>query len=136
MLTLDNSLVPLLGGALVGLAGVLLLFTDGRISGISGIFGTALTTRAGSGWRWAFVAGLVGGGAVVLAMAPEQFTNTLDLSLPMVVAGGLLVGFGTRLGSGCTSGHGICGLSRMSRRSFVAVATFMAAGALMATLVH
>lgn len=121
----------LLGGALIGLAATVLLWTLGRIAGISGILNTAIENsapgqRGERGWRIAFLLGLVVAAgawfAVVDAPAREGF------SLPWLVAGGVLVGFGTRLGNGCTSGHGICGLARLSKRSLVAVAVFMGAG--------
>ena len=113
----------LVGGLLIGLAVALMLLLNGRVAGISGILGGLLTLRTGEAlWRAAFVAGLLLGalayvraaGASVAVIAP----------LPAVLAGGLLVGFGTRLGSGCTSGHGLCGMARLSRRSVAATATF------------
>ncbi len=120
---------PALGGALIGLASALLLLFKGRVAGISGIFGLALSSPRDSGWRWAFVLGLVAGGVGYLALSPASFASTYDPGLPLTAAAGLLVGFGTRLGSGCTSGHGVCGLSRLSARSLVATLTFIATGA-------
>lgn len=119
----------LLGGLLIGLASALLMVTKGKIAGVSGIAGEVLSRPARAGWRVWFMAGLIGGGALMGLLAPERFAFTLDRSLPALVVGGLLVGFGTQLGSGCTSGHGICGLSRFSKRSFAAVAVFMATAA-------
>ncbi|GAB3729231.1 hypothetical protein GCM10028862_07460 [Luteimonas pelagia] len=116
----------LLGGMLIGGAATLLLWSLGRIAGVSGILNGALEERVGRGWRVAFLAGLVlaaGAWFAVSGAVPRA-----GFPLPWLVAGGLLVGFGTRLGSGCTSGHGICGLSRLSPRSMVAVCVFMAAG--------
>jgi len=121
----------LIGGALIGLSAVLLMALLGRVAGISGILGGFLTpwrNPADWGWRLAFVAGL--------AVAPLFSGLALDerpaIAFPLegwpLVLGGLLVGFGTRLGSGCTSGHGVCGLARLSWRSLAATATFMAAG--------
>jgi uncharacterized membrane protein YedE/YeeE len=119
------------GGVLIGLAAALMLFGLGRIAGISGIFGGLLVRRLGDvAWRAAFVLGLVLGGLLMFQVAPSLFAITLDRSLLSVTAAGLLVGFGTRMGSGCTSGHGVCGLSRLSPRSLVATLTFMATGAL------
>lgn len=123
----DFTPIPaLLGGALIGLAAVLLLGSIGRIAGISGIANHAIEQREGRDWRIAFLLGLVvaAGSWFVLSGA----TPRVDFPTGWLVAGGLLVGFGTRLGSGCTSGHGICGLARLSNRSLVAVATFMGAG--------
>jgi uncharacterized protein len=115
----------LIGGALIGLAATLLLWALGRIAGISGILGGAIEARGDRGWRLAFLVGLVAGaGAWFLgsgAVPREGFP------LPWLLAAGLLVGFGTRVGNGCTSGHGICGLARWSRRSLVATSVFMGA---------
>jgi uncharacterized membrane protein YedE/YeeE len=112
------------GGLLIGLAVALMLLLNGRVAGISGIVGGLLTLRAGDKiWRAAFVAGLV--------LSALAYVSTADVPvavvapLPVVVAGGLLVGFGARLGSGCTSGHGLCGMARLSRRSVAATATFL-----------
>jgi len=118
----------LAGGALLGLASALFILLNGRILGISGILGGLLRPKAGDiGWRLAFVLGMLVAPAIYLLLAgPMQ--PRIDASWLMVILAGLLVGVGTRYGSGCTSGHGICGLSRMSPRSLVATATFMAAG--------
>ena len=118
----------LAGGVLIGLSAALLWILNGRIAGISGIVGQLLRPAAGDArWRLAFVAGLVGGGMLVAALHPASF------DLPhgghgTLLVGGLLVGFGTRLGNGCTSGHGLCGMSRLSPRSIVATVIFMAVG--------
>ena len=113
----------LVGGLLIGLAVALMLLLNGRVAGISGIVGGLLTLRAGDAiWRAAFVAGLVLGALAYVATADVPVAVVAPL--PAVVAGGLLVGFGTRLGSGCTSGHGLCGVARLSRRSVAATATF------------
>ncbi len=120
-----------LGGALIGISASMLLLSHGRIAGISGIVGDVLsgdTTR--SDWRLKFLVGLVAGGLVMWLLAPSDFVVRVERSTPMVVAAGLLVGFGARLGSGCTSGHGVCGLSRISRRSLVATMTFITTGAI------
>ncbi len=117
-----------LGGLLIGLAAALLWLATGRIAGISGIVGNLPSARPGDiGWRAAFLAGLVVAplGYAVFVAPPAIHINA---TAPVLVAGGLLVGFGTRLGSGCTSGHGVCGLARLSPRSFVATCLFMAAG--------
>jgi uncharacterized membrane protein YedE/YeeE len=124
---MSGYLQALAGGILVGLASWLLLAGIGRISGISSITSDALVDRApGASWRWAFLAGLVGGGVVFA----EWLGVPVDMprSPWLLVPAGLLVGFGTVVGSGCTSGHGVCGLGRRSLRSLVAVLTFMGAG--------
>ena len=118
----------LAGGILLGLASALFVLLNGRILGISGIVGGLLRPRAGDmGWRLAFVLGmLVAPGLYWLVVGPTQ--PRIDATWGMVVIAGLLVGVGTRYGSGCTSGHGVCGLSRMSPRSLVATLAFMGAG--------
>jgi hypothetical protein len=119
----------LLGGALIGLASALLLLANGRIAGISGIVGRCLLPAAGDlGWRLAFLLGLPLGAGAVGVVAPATRALEITHSAVLLVAGGLLVGYGTQLGSGCTSGHGVCGLARGSRRSLAATAAFMAAG--------
>ncbi len=111
------------GGLLIGLAVALMLLLNGRVAGISGIVGGLLTLRAGDAiWRAAFVPGLVLGALAYVLTADVPVAVVAPL--PAVLAGGLLVGFGTRLGSGCTSGHGLCGMARLSRRSVAATATF------------
>ena len=118
----------LAGGLLVGVAAAMLLLFNGRIAGISGIVGGLLRpVRGDIGWRAAFIAGLLAAPLAWLAFAAAPRLH-VAASTPMLVAAGLLVGVGTRLGSGCTSGHGVCGLSRGSLRSLAATATFMAAG--------
>jgi uncharacterized membrane protein YedE/YeeE len=118
----------LVGGLLIGLASVLMLWGTGRITGISGIFGGLLTPARGDvAWRTAFIVGLVGGGLLWPLLAGDALPVDVQVSWPWMVVAGLLVGFGTRLGSGCTSGHGVCGIGRMSARSLVAVITFMIA---------
>lgn len=124
-----------MGGALIGLASTGLLLFHGRIAGISGIFGGLLQPRNGDvSWRLAFVVGLLAGGLALIAVAPETIGTASGRSLGVVALGGVLVGFGTRMGNGCTSGHGVCGLSRFSVRSLVAVLTFMGVGMVVATV--
>ena len=114
---------------LIGLASVLLLWLNGRIAGISGIVSGMLSQRGGEfGWRAMFVAGLLLG-AFGYTLAAGGLAVTIPASIPVLVVAGLLVGFGTRLGSGCTSGHGVCGIGRLSGRSIAATATFMAVAA-------
>lgn len=123
-----TPLSGLLGGLLIGFASVIMLWGSGRITGISGIFGGLLTpTRGDIGWRAAFIGGLIFGGLLWTLVSGEALPIDLQVSWPVMIGAGLLVGFGTRLGSGCTSGHGVCGLGRLSPRSLVATLTFMAA---------
>ena len=118
----------LAGGALIGLAAALLMLANGRIAGVSGVLGGLLAPRRGDvGWRLAFVVGLVGA-PLVYALAAAWPVPRIDAGSAALIAAGLLVGVGTRVGSGCTSGHGVCGLSRLSPRSLVATLTFMAVG--------
>jgi uncharacterized membrane protein YedE/YeeE len=118
----------LAGGALIGLGVAMLLLVDGRIAGVSGIVGGLLRPRAGDvGWRIAFVLGLVAA-PYAAALAGQSILPEIDAGLGVVTLAGLAVGVGTRYGGGCTSGHGICGVARLSPRSLVATATFMAAG--------
>jgi uncharacterized protein len=128
--TTFTPVASLVGGLLIGLSAAMLLATAGRIAGISGIAG-GLTTRLPRGeilWRVLFIAGLLVGGATMAVAFPSMFQFGIERSFAAVALAGLLVGFGSRLGGGCTSGHGVCGISRLSRRSIVATGTFMAAG--------
>lgn len=111
-----------LGGLMIGIAVAVLLLFNGRIAGISGIFANMLTKQ--SGWRIAFIAGLAGAPWIYMLFAGQPGV-VITAEYPLLIAAGLLVGFGTRLGNGCTSGHGICGMARFSKRSFAAVAVFM-----------
>jgi len=118
----------LVGGAIIGLSATLLVLLNGRIAGISGILGGLLKSSGDEAqWRIAFVAGLLVTALVFAIFAPMPEV-TIDASYPVLVVAGLTVGIGTRYGSGCTSGHGVCGLSRLSPRSLVATLAFMAAG--------
>jgi uncharacterized membrane protein YedE/YeeE len=131
---LDASGHALVGGALIGAAASLLLAANGRVAGISGIaLGLLTPTRGEVRWRVAFVVGLLAAGALAAAALPGQVGRS-PRALPWVVVAGLLVGVGTRLGNGCTSGHGVCGVARRSPRSIVATATFMATGVVTAVL--
>jgi uncharacterized membrane protein YedE/YeeE len=117
-----------LGGAMIGLAVAMLVLLNGRVAGVSGILGGLLRPQRGDiAWRWAFIAGLLLAPVAYAAVSrlPEIATVA---SYPMLIVAGLLVGIGTRYGSGCTSGHGVCGLSRLSPRSLVATLIFMGAG--------
>jgi uncharacterized membrane protein YedE/YeeE len=115
----------LIGGLLIGLAAALLLLLNGRLSGISGIVGGLVVPKGSdAGWRVAFVAGLLLGALAYLLATGDAVLVRMQASLPVLVLAGLLVGFGTRLGSGCTSGHGVCGLARLSKRSIAATGVF------------
>jgi len=118
----------LAGGALVGLSAALLILGSGRIAGISGIVGGLLKPASGDWpWRVAFLSGLIAA-PLVWALFAALPTARIDAGPATLIVAGLLVGIGTRYGSGCTSGHGVCGLSRLSARSLAATLAFMAAG--------
>lgn len=118
-------LLGLIGGIFIGLGAVVLMANAGRIAGISGIVGGTLNPQRGDvAWRLAFIVGLIGGAFVVGQFVPQRFEVPAQTGALLVLAG-LLVGIGTGLSNGCTSGHGVCGLARFSGRSAVAVGTFM-----------
>jgi uncharacterized protein len=140
---------PLIGGVLIGLASWLLLASLGRILGVSGIaasvLGNSAENQGNNAWRWAFLLGLMATGALVMfylqpsPQASQQISQQMSqqsLAFIRLAIGGLLVGFGTVLGSGCTSGHGVCGLGRRSVRSLVAVLVFMGVAMLTVVLAH
>jgi uncharacterized membrane protein YedE/YeeE len=132
-----DLLPPLVGGALIGASVSLVLWAHGRVAGISGIFGGLLRPNPSeASFRGWFLAGLLLAGLIVRVIWPQAFASTQSTGLATVVAAGLLVGFGTQLGNGCTSGHGVCGISRLSPRSLVATITFIATGALTVLLVR
>lgn len=134
---IESIALATLGGALIGAAASLLLLTHGKIAGISGILGGLIQRKStGRAWRGLFVAGLITGGVVLVWASPDMVVEPSSRSLGTVAAAGLLVGLGTRLGNGCTSGHGVCGLSRFSARSLVATLTFLATGFLTATIIQ
>ena len=117
------------GGVLIGGAATLLMWLNGRVAGVSGIVAGTLEPRAGDlRWRLLFIAGLILGAALYGAGGGDLTAVRVTVDWPLVVAGGLLVGFGTRLSGGCTSGHGVCGVALISRRSLVATGIFMATG--------
>ena len=129
----------LAGGLVLGLAAAVFILFSGRILGISGIVGGLLSPRAGdAGWRIAFLLGMLAAPVTFSWIAPAGLVPAprIEAGYGAVVAAGLLVGFGTRLGSGCTSGHGVCGLSRLSPRSLVATLAFMGAGFLTVFLIR
>ena len=120
-----------IGGALIGLSATLLLLFYGRIAGISGIFWSAISPReSDTAWRWSFLAGLVLAGMGMYIAAPQLFAVSHGRPTWMIAVAGLLVGIGVRMGGyGCTSGHGVCGLSRLSTRSLIATISFITTGA-------
>ncbi|MBI1180759.1 MAG: YeeE/YedE family protein [Alphaproteobacteria bacterium] len=118
------------GGLLIGLSSILLLGLNGRIAGVSGILGGLLPPAdSDTTWRLAFILGLVLGGEFFVMWGGDLRAVLIEANTPTLIAAGLLVGFGTRLGSGCTSGHGICGIGRLSPRSIVATVIFVAVAA-------
>lgn len=124
------------GGALIGASATVLLLTHGRVAGVSGMLGGALRRDTDDrSSRIGFVLGLLIAGVVGAVVAPSRFGGT-PVALPLVAVAGLLVGFGTRLGNGCTSGHGVCGLSRLSKRSLAATMTFMVVAAITVAIVR
>ena len=129
--TLEMDIIrALAGGALIGISASLLWWMLGRIAGISGIVsGLFLPNEGDLGFSLMFLAGLIVGGVLLAAISPALFVNTHVVSPLAAIAAGALVGFGAKLAGGCTSGHGVCGISRMSLRSFVATVVFIALGA-------
>jgi uncharacterized membrane protein YedE/YeeE len=129
---MDNftPIASLVGGLLIGLSATVLFLFNGRIAGISGLVaGVLFPDKESTRWRVTFLVGLLLGGGVMCVLRPETFANELGMSVGGVALAGLLVGVGTRIGGGCTSGHGVCGLGRLSKRSLAATLTFMATGA-------
>ncbi len=122
-----TPLASLFGGALIGLSAVLLMASHGRIAGMTGIL-TGLMPPVSSDWAWraAFVAGAVAAPALVLTLSGQSIAFDSPVPTPWIIIGGLIVGGGVYFGSGCTSGHGVCGIARLSPRSIAATATFMA----------
>ncbi|EPF7751397.1 YeeE/YedE family protein [Vibrio parahaemolyticus] len=121
----------LFGGILLGISATILLLVNGKIAGISGIMNGIMSPKKGDySWRLHFAVGMIAGGLISVLMLGVAVPSTANLSLGMVIAAGLLVGIGTRLGNGCTSGHGICGMGRLSKRSIVATCVFMAVAGL------
>jgi uncharacterized membrane protein YedE/YeeE len=126
-----TPVTAVLGGLLLGLASSLLFVASGRILGISGIVGRIpVATGRDRRWRLVFLAGLLTGGVIFLLVDRPALALASEQTVPVAIAAGVLVGLGTRLGGGCTSGHGLCGVARLSKRSLVATLVFMATGAL------
>jgi uncharacterized protein len=127
----------LAGGILIGLSAAAILLFDGKIAGISGILaGVLRPVKSDTSWRVCFVGGLLGGGLILRVLLPQAFEFGTVRSIGALVLAGLLVGAGTRLANGCTSGHGVCGVARLSVRSIVATAIFMATGAAVVYVVN
>lgn len=125
----NSTLNSLYGGAIIGIAVTLMLLFNGRVTGISGIIASSLSRPSKEGlWRWMFLAGMLVGGFFMHKLHPDLFVNLSGRGFGLVVTAGILVGYGTVMGSGCTSGHGICGISRYSVRSVIATITFMLFG--------
>ncbi|MDJ0649764.1 MAG: YeeE/YedE family protein [Xenococcaceae cyanobacterium MO_188.B19] len=120
-----NWLTALSGGMLIGLSATILLAFDGRIAGISGIINGAIREGRKESWRWFFIIGMLTGGLFYKYFLLPETTVSFSFNPWSMVVGGLLVGFGTKMGNGCTSGHGVCGLGRLSSRSLIAVIIFM-----------
>ncbi len=121
----------LIGGMLIGISASLLLLFNGRIAGISGIISGVFTTTAGDrSWRLLFLLGMIASGFAYQMLLPGSFQDIPDYPLLLLLTGGFIVGFGTRMGGGCTSGHGVCGIGRLSKRSIIATLVFMASGVL------
>lgn len=130
-----EALLPLAGGLSIGLAATLLLMLSGRIAGVCGIaFGVLTELTSGAprfseiSWRVLFIVGLVGGAALYHFISGAPMPKVDNVSIGVLISGGFIVGLGTKIGSGCTSGHGVCGLGRLSLRSLVATCTFMLFG--------
>ena len=122
-----TPLMSLAGGVLIGLSAVLLMFLQGRVMGATGILSGLVTGTApgDKGWRAAMVAGMIAGPLLLLGLTGQMPAVEVPVSWPMILAGGFIVGLGVTFGSGCTSGHGVCGIARLSPRSITATITFM-----------
>lgn len=133
---MSNWLNALGGGVLIGTSATILLAFNGRIAGISGILNNAIESRVDRVWSLLFLAGMLGGGAIyAYILAPESIVQA-EFTPWIMLSSGLLVGFGTRMGNGCTSGHGVCGLGRLSWRSLVAVITFLGTAMITVFVTH
>lgn len=130
VVNVDSWTRAAIGGGMIGLAAALMIIFNGRIAGVSGVLGGLVLDRKSSEtpWRALFLGGLMLGAMLVMLARPDLAGAALKTGWVGMIAAGLIVGFGTRMGSGCTSGHGVCGIGRLSQRSIVATCTFMAAG--------
>jgi len=127
---------PLIGGLLIGASATAMMYFLGRITGISGIVWGAITGQADNSWRWLFIVGLLLGPLLYHTLTATPYPAASPLQWWHAVIGGLLVGFGVKMGSGCTSGHGVCGIGRLSPRSLIATITFMATGIITVYLIR
>ena len=126
----------IIGGTILGIAALILFATVKRIAGVSGIIGGLLLFKKNdTAWRVVFLSGLIFGGLILSKVYPKTLSIELTYSTPALILAGLLVGFGSRIGNGCTSGHGICGLGRLQPHSMVAVISFLTTGIITATIV-
>jgi uncharacterized membrane protein YedE/YeeE len=125
---MEPYMPALAGGLLIGTAAVMLLYLLGRLAGISGIIWGAVSGQPDNAWRWWFIAGLLAGPLLYHHLAQQAYPAASLLPWWQSLLGGILVGFGVKLGSGCTSGHGVCGIGRLSPRSIIATCTFMLTG--------
>lgn len=130
-----TPIAALIGGALIGLSAVGLMASHGRVAGISGIIGGSLNASDRQ-WRWAFLAGLILAPAITIQIAPSLAKAEFPVGKTAIIIAAMCVGIGTQLGNGCTSGHGVCGNARLSRRSIAATLTFMATGVLTVFIVR
>lgn len=130
VVNLDSWTRAAVGGGMIGLAAALMIVFNGRIAGVSGVLGGLILDRKGAEtpWRAMFLGGTILGALIVGLVRPDLAAAGLQTGWVGMIAAGLIVGFGTRMGSGCTSGHGVCGIGRLSQRSIVATCTFMASG--------
>lgn len=127
----------LLGGAIIGVATGILLWFDGQVAGIHGIINNAMEPKAeGRDWRLLFIIGLFAGGVIYFGAGGDTFVVRTDTAWPVLLVSGFLVGFGTRMGGGCTSGHGVCGIGRGSLRSILATITFIVSGIITVTVLR
>jgi uncharacterized membrane protein YedE/YeeE len=132
-----TPVTALMGGILIGLSASAMLLLEGKLAGISGICAGVLNpAKDDTAWKACFIAGLLAGGMALRIFLPSAFDFGIIRPYGMLMVAGLLVGFGTRLGNGCTSGHGVCGISRLSPRSIVATMTFIASGAIVVYVVN
>lgn len=138
-MTLDPTSLfsALLGGLLIGIAVSLMLLLNGRVTGVSGILGSVLDPRrADRSWRFGFIVGMLAGGFILKLILPGAFLNSSSRSLGELALAGFLVGLGTTLGNGCTSGHGVCGVSRFSKRSMFATVVFILVGMMTVAIIR
>ena len=132
---MSNILYSLLGGILIGISSTTMLGGLGRITGISGILSSiAQKPSKDHFWKYTFLTGLIVGAFITHSIRPELFHYQFDQNIFKILIAGFLVGFGTRLGNGCTSGHGVCGIARMAKRSLIATSTFILFGIIFATI--